>query len=431
VLGIFIKHVIYVIPLNLGFFSEKMRFFIHTFAAVAAVLVILSGCATYYAQQVGPTPIVRAEAEIPENQLMDVGVLVFKSADLTDKTAEKEGTHKDIRKAECHFIAYHLKNTLQQSGQWGAVQVIPAETDSFDLLVEGKILESNGQYLGLKIEVIDAGGQSWFEKNYREQAAKNAYGSNRAGEKDAFQNIYNAIANDMAEYKNRLSPEQIHTLRTTAKLKYAEDFAPDAFKGYLAREKDDLVAIKRLPADDDPMMQRLLKIREREYMYVDTLNEQYEKFYTAMWPSYENWRQLNLTERKAIREIKKKALTRQLIGALMIAGAIAAGTGNSNNTAVLQTGLILIGGQVILDGFNVSKEAEIHEAAIRELSDSFSGEMKPVVMEFEGKQYELTGSAEEQFEKWRKLLRKIYYAETGFEPDQSSTGDDTGRDEDP
>jgi hypothetical protein len=43
--------------------------------------------------------------------------------------------------------------------------------------------------------------------------------------------------------------------------------------------------------------------------------------------------------------------------------------------------------------------------------------MKPVVMEFEGKQYELTGSAEEQFKQWRELLRKIYYAETGFAPD--------------
>jgi hypothetical protein len=37
-------------------------------------------------------------------------------------------------------------------------------------------------------------------------------------------------------------------------------------------------------------------------------------------------------------------------------------------------------------------------------------------MEFEGKQYELTGSAEEQFTHWKKILRQIYYAETGFEP---------------
>ena len=72
---------------------------------------------------------------------------------------------------------------------------------------------------------------------------------------------------------------------------------------------------------------------------------------------------------------------------------------------------------MIISGFNISKEAEIHEAAIQELSESFSSEMKPVVMEFEGKQYELTGSAEEQFMQWRELLRKIYFAETGFEPE--------------
>jgi len=408
-----------------------LKFSFQNFAGAAVILVLMSGCVAYHAQQVGPTPIILAEAEIPEDQLLDVGILVFKGRQITEEKAEKEGTHADIRQAECHFIPYHLKNTLQQSGQWGAVQVIPAETDSFDLLVKGEILESNGQYLGLKIEVIDAAGESWLKKNYREEAAKNSYGGNRPGEKDAFQYIYNAIANDMAEYKNRLRPEQIRSLRTTAKLKFAEDFAPVAFKGYLAQDKKDRVTIKRLPADDDPMMQRLLKIREREYMYVDTLNAQYEKFYNAMWPSYENWRQLNMTERKAIKEIKKKALTRQLIGALMIAGAVAAGTGNSNSTVALQTGLILIGGQVIMDGFNVSKEAEIHEAAIRELSDSFSGEMKPVVMEFEGQQYELTGSAEEQFRQWRALLRKIYYAETGFEPDQPPGNDQSDGREDP
>jgi hypothetical protein len=94
--------------------------------------------------------------------------------------------------------------------------------------------------------------------------------------------------------------------------------------------------------------------------------------------------------------------------------------------AAVQMGMILAGTQVIINGFNVSKEAEIHEAAIQELSESFSSEMKPVVMEFEGRQYELTGSAEEQFNQWRALLRKIYFAETGFDPDpaQKSVGSD-------
>ncbi len=381
-----------------------------------AIYLLLSGCATYQAN-VGPTPIMRAQEEIPEDQLMDVGIYTFTSEEISEKEAEDEGTSNEIRKAEGHFMPYHLKNTLHQSSHWGAVRVIPAETDSMDLFVKGQIKESNGEHLTLEIEVVDATGRRWFTKKYKKEATRTSYAGNRPAEKDAYQDLYNLIANDMADFKKKLTPEDINKIRTTAKLKFAEDFAPDAFDGYLAKGKKNQTEIKRLPADDDPMMARLLKIREREYMYVDTLNEQYDVFYNEMWPSYENWRQLNMTERKAMREIKRKALTRQLLGALLVAAAIAAGSSDSSAGTAVQAGMVLAGTQVIISGFNISKEAEINEAAIQELSESFGGEMKPVVMEFEGKQYELTGSAEEQFIQWRALLRKIYYAETGFEPD--------------
>jgi hypothetical protein len=392
----------------------KLRF--HNPAIIALSLFLLSGCATYQAN-VGPTPIMRAQEEIPEDQLMDVGIYTFTSEEISEEEAEEEGTSNEIRKAEGHFMPYHLKNTLHQSSHWGAVRVIPAETDSMDLFVKGKIKESNGEHLTLEIEVIDATGRRWFTKKYKKEATRTSYAGNRPAEKDAYQDLYNLIANDMADFKKKLTPEDINKIRTTAKLKFAEDFAPDAFDGYLAKGKKNQTEIKRLPADDDPMMARLLKIREREYMYVDTLNEQYDAFYNEMWPSYENWRQLNMTERKAMREIKRKALTRQLLGALLIAAAIAAGSSDSSAGTAVQAGMILVGGMVIVEGFNISKEAEINEAAIQELSESFSGEMQPVVMEFEGKHYELTGSAEEQFKQWRALLRKIYYAETGFDPD--------------
>jgi hypothetical protein len=47
-------------------------------------------------------------------------------------------------------------------------------------------------------------------------------------------------------------------------------------------------------------------------------------------------------------------------------------------------------------------------------------------MEFEGQQYELTGSAEEQFKRWRELLEQIYFLETGLDPDASpETGEKT------
>ena len=45
-------------------------------------------------------------------------------------------------------------------------------------------------------------------------------------------------------------------------------------------------------------------------------------------------------------------------------------------------------------------------------------------MEFEGKQYELTGSAEEQFKHWKQLLHQIYVTETGFDAKPPNEGQD-------
>lgn len=406
-----------------------MKLNTYKYVLLIVAILIFSGCATYSSHKVGPTPIEQAKTEIPEEQLMDIGILVFETKELTPEDAKDEGTSADIRKAETHFIPYHLKNTLHQSGHWGAIQVVPVETNSVDLLVKGKILESNGEDLVVEIDVVDATGNRWFKRKYSAEASAAGYSGNKVGEKDAYQNLYNTIANDLAKYKLKQGATEIKAIRTVSKLKFAREFAPDAFEGYLAQDKKGRLSVKRLPADNDPMMDRLLNIREREYMYVDTLNRQYDGFYNEMWPPYENWRKLNLTEREAMKKIKREAMTKQLLGALLVAGAVVAGSKGSNTGMVLAPAMAIIGGQVFISGWNVSKEAEMHSAAIEELSESFGSEMQPVTMEFEGQQYELTGSAEEQFKRWKVLLRQIYFAETGFEPTPSS--EDQNMDQDP
>ena len=396
----------------------------HNVLWMVFILFFLTGCAAHNAQKVGPTTMMKAQEEILEDQLFDVGIQVFESEKISEEQAKEEHTSEEIRKAENHFIPYHMKNTLQQSGYWGAVRVLPTVAESIDVLIKGKILESNGELLVLQIEVVDATGKRWFTKKYESESSLASYSGNRMGEKDAYQDIYNAISNDMATYRMNLPPDAAKKIRTVSKLKFAEDFAPSAFNGYLAKDKN-IITVNRLPADDDPIMIRLLKIRERENMYVDTLNGYYEEYYSEMWASYENWRKLNYEEVKAIKKIKRDATMRKLAGVLLLAGAIALNSGQSNNTGALQASMILIGGQVIVQGFNISKEAEIHSAAIKELSESFGSEMRPIVMELEGNQYELTGSAEEQFKHWRELLQQIYFAETGLDPDVSSeTGEE-------
>ncbi|MEA3230592.1 MAG: hypothetical protein U9Q05_02415 [Thermodesulfobacteriota bacterium] len=385
--------------------------------AISSVFILLAGCASYHAKKVGPTTMIKARGEIPEDRLLDVGIQVFASDEITAAQAEKEMTSTEIRKAEGHFIPYHLKNTLQQSSYWGAVRVIPAETEGIDVLVNGKILASNGEHLVLQVDVVDATGKAWFSKTYESEATAAIYSGNQAGEKDAYQDLYNAISNDITRYRMEMSPKPIRNIRTVSKLKFTENLVPSAYSGYLAKDNKGIIVVNRLPADDDPMITRSLKVREREQMYVDTLNEYYEEYYNEMWQSYEDWRELNHQELMAIRKIKRDSMIRKITGALLVAGAIAMNSGDFYYTGALQTSMIIIGGQVIVDGFNISKQTEIHSAAIKELSDSFGSEMQPIVMEFEGKKYELTGSAEEQFNRWRELLRQIYIKETGFDPE--------------
>jgi hypothetical protein len=384
---------------------------------ISFYIVTFSACATYRAQEIVPTPIHQAQEEIPEERLLDVGILVFQSDELSEEGAREEGTNLQIRKAEGHFVPYHLKNTLHQSSHWGAIQVIPSKADSVDLTVKGTILKSNGEQLMIEVEVMDATGKTWLHKKYLAEANEFFYSGNKPGKKDAFQDLYDTIANDMAKFKTMLTPPEIENIRLVSKLKTAKVYAPDAFGDHLREDKKGRLVINRLPADDDPMMERLLRIREREYMYLDTLNQYYEGFYDQMWPNYENWRKMNLTEQKAIKKVKRDALIRQIIGAGLIIGAVVAGTSDSDVAASLSPAMAIIGGQVIIDGFNVSKEAEIHASAIQELSESFGNDMQPLFMEFEGRRIELTGSAEEQYAHWKALLRKIYDAETGFDQD--------------
>ena len=48
------------------------------------------------------------------------------------------------------------------------------------------------------------------------------------------------------------------------------------------------------------------------------------------------------------------------------------------------------------------------------MSASFGAEAAPMVVTVEGETRRLTGTAAAQYESWRRLLKEIYEAETGF-----------------
>jgi hypothetical protein len=80
----------------------------------------------------------------------------------------------------------------------------------------------------------------------------------------------------------------------------------------------------------------------------------------------------------------------------------------------MQTVGITKGFEAIMSGLTRRSEAKIHLESIAELSESFGSEAAPMVITVQGESRRLTGTAMAQYESWRRLLKQIYQAETGF-----------------
>ena len=377
------------------------------------VIVITTGlftaCATNSVKVDTAEEIEKESAQLQESNLLDAGILLFDTGKLTEHQQQKEGVHEDIRNAEARFMAYHLKQTMQRTNVWGAIRVLPTTSQIVDVLIEGTIIASNGEVLTLLIHVSDSTGQDWFEKTYKAEAGGESYQDTLRG-KDVYQHVYNRIAKDISRYRKTFSEKDLITIRNTSELRYAAGISSDPFSDYITFDKNERFAITRLPAKDDPMLERVRRVRAREFLFIDTIDEHYANFYAEMWSPYKNWRKYYLIEAEQRRAVNRRATQSKFVGALiMIAGLYAD-----------QSNLFTGGALVFKSGMDISKEAEIHNEAIRELGDSLRTEVSPLVVEIQGRTIELTGSIEEQYQKWRELLREIYRAETGFAFEESA-----------
>ncbi|MEE9396498.1 MAG: hypothetical protein V3V31_05740 [Methylococcales bacterium] len=388
------------------------------------IVLLASGCAHQSKQVLEQRSLVSAQMEIPEDQLLDVGVVVFDPGLSEEPGEQEEGNLEEIRKAESRYFATHLKNTLQNSGQWGAVRVVASTEAVTDVQITGRIVESDGEILSIAIIARDVTGRLLLDDVYEQQLEENtSYPDMGRGNREAFQNLYNAVANDLLDARQKLKVKELRSIRKTAMLTFAEDLAPDAFSGYLEEGDDSRTQIVRLPAADDPMVKRMDRMRERDGMLIDTIDGYYDNFYGEMQESYGNWRKIHREELIAKREIEAASRDRYLLGAAAILGAIALEVAGIPGTSILQSVMVVGGAVAIKSGWDKGEEAEIHSDAIKELDQSFESEVKPQVLDVEGQTVKLQGSAETQYENWRHMLRKIYDAETGFEQLEAEGGD--------
>ena len=376
---------------------------------------------------------IHAQTEVPEHLLLDVGIEIFAPGlpEDDEHALEDKGVFPEVRKSEARFFPYHLKNTLEATGHWGAVRVVPAGTSELDVTVSGEIVRSDGLKMAVKVNVADSRGKIWRDKKYNIEAEPGAYQEDRIQDEDPYQSLYNEIANDLYEGRERLDEDDIETIRDVSRLRFAAGLAPDIFSDYLRIRKKGKAKIAKLPAEDDPMMERIARIRQRDEMFVDTLNEYYAEFYLRMGEPYDSWRTYSHEEQLALREIRRQARKRKILAGLMILGAAVVDTSSTVGRAARDAAII--GGALTLQsGIEKGKEAKIHKEALKELAASFDAEIEPLLVDVEGQTLRLEGSVETQYSEWRRLLAKIFATETGLpvDPDDATqvTTSDSGPD---
>ncbi len=390
---------------------------LHTtlFAATLAT-ALLGGCIVHEQKPMQRIAAEKATTEVAEDELLDVGVRLFDPNIPKDEAAqEKERVFPEVRNAESRYMPLMLRDTLESTGQWGQVRVLPRDGTGMEVFVDGRIAESDGREIELDIVVSDASGRIWLRKTYKGDADTRAYKDVVSKPRDPFENVYNTIANDMLAARRAMPQAERRQLREIANLRFSSELAPYAFSDYLAKDRKGIYTVSRLPSDSDPMVQRMERVRERDYALVDTLNEYYASFGGSMAEPYTSWRKFNYEELEAESQAKREALTRQVLGAVAVVGGIVAGAESSSSAASAAATAAVIGGMYAFkSGLDKRAEIKIHTESLKQLGDSFQNEVQPMVVDVEGRTLQLKGSAEEQYAEWRQLLRELYENETGL-----------------
>jgi hypothetical protein len=164
---------------------------------IAVGAFMSTGCTVSEVIHAETTELETASLQISESMLLDVGIMNFEPGVPKKNDIEKSQIYPEVRNAEARYLPYHLKTTLQGTGFWGAVRVIPSEYVFTDVMVSGFIENSDGEFVTVTMKARDALGNDWFERSYSMQTGITSYAEYRDRSQDPYQKVFNDFANDL------------------------------------------------------------------------------------------------------------------------------------------------------------------------------------------------------------------------------------------
>ena len=312
---------------------------------------------------------------------LEVGVVVFDAGLTNPDTLDARDT---LRSVETRLAAALLRDALTESQAWGPVRVLPSPSHFAALTVTGEIVHSDGRDLVLRVHAVDATGAEWIDATFRARAEAADY--DESSGRDPYWPLFAEIANQLQQ---RLADfgESVGRINDVAQMRYAAELAPAAFGSYV-REQDGRWLLNRLPAEADPMLARIERIRNQEALFIDTVDQHYVDLREQLGASYRLWRRSSAEQAEYLERYTDRASARDVRAP---AGSFAA----------------------MQQVYSTYRSVRIQEQDLFELATGFDNETEATVLDSGNQVVRLTGTLSEQYQQWRQILARIVELERG------------------
>ncbi len=324
------------------------------------------------------------------------------------------GIWPELRRAESTRFALNMKTALEDTKAFGAVRVVPSPVVTADFYVQGKIINSNGEDVEIEITAYDISGRKWFTKSFSHRVDEKFYNTYRNKGKDSYEPVFKKAAEYVVEQLKKQDENYLRGLPPLKQIRFASSLSEETFAKYMTSDGK-RIKLVALPAESDPMLQRVNVIRVRDQLFIDRMQSHYMEFNSKLNESYLVWQERTLPEAKAARKAKSAGSMKTFLGALAIGLAVAGASRDDysyDSGTRAATAAALVGGVLaIRSGLQDNAESRVHLDALNELGESLDLELGPQVVEFENETAQLVGNASEQYGQWIEFLRKIYELE--------------------
>ena len=321
--------------------------------------------------------IVAAMTLAPASAQLNISVTKFDAG-----VPEDYSLHRDlqvfpkIREIESMFLPFVLRQSLVDSGEWGAVRVIPENDNKSEILVTGTITHSDGETLGIELRAVDARGQEWVNTTYTTRSN--------------YDDLFAGFLSDLQAAKDSLDPQTLRGIAGLSMMRYAAALAPDAFGDYFEASPDGTYRLLRLPADGDPMMARIQRIRSVEYVMTDAIDQKFRELYEEVDSVYEIWRDY----RRWYTNFKLEEAQRNEFAKI---------DADPGSYEALRN---------LYDNYRMDRLAAQEQD---KWVVGFNNEVEPVIGKMEVRIAEMNGWVEEEYLEWTRILGELFEIESGLE----------------